>query len=90
MCNILYFVSPCKRARFPTYVIIDGLYLPIDVDEMSLRFALNYRPSKGDIMVVSYPKCGGVWVAQIVYLLLNDCVPLADSNAFDIQASHST
>lgn len=74
-----------KDLRFPTYVIIDGLYLPIDVDEMSLRFALNYRPSKGDIMVVSYPKCGGVWVAQIVYLLLNDCVPLADSNAFDIQ-----
>ncbi|XP_077512523.1 sulfotransferase ssu-1-like [Amblyomma americanum] len=36
-------------------------------------------------MVISYPRCGGVWVAQIVYLLLNDCVPLADANAFDQQ-----
>lgn len=72
-----------KDLRFPTYVIIDGLYLPIDVDEMSLRFALNYRPSKGDIMVISYPKCGGVWVAYIAYMLLHEGAAPASPAALD-------
>lgn len=32
-----------KDPRYPTYCIIDGLYFPIDVEEVSLRFTLNYR-----------------------------------------------
>ncbi|XP_064454952.1 sulfotransferase ssu-1-like [Ornithodoros turicata] len=71
-----------KDPRYPTYVIIDKLYLPMDVDVKSFSFAVSYRPSKDDIIVISYPKCGGVWVAQIVYLLLNNCIPLQDGDSF--------
>lgn len=49
--------------------------------------AVLCRPAKDDIMVISYPKCGGIWVAQIVYLLLNDCVPISDADLFNVKVN---
>lgn len=37
---------------------------------------LKYEPTKSDIFVSTYPKCGTTWTQNIIYLLLNDGEPI--------------
>ncbi|XP_054160742.1 sulfotransferase 1C2-like [Oppia nitens] len=44
--------------------------------------AHKYKPTKNDLFIVSYPKCGTTWTQQIVHLLLNRGVPPAKTLLF--------
>ena len=49
----------------------------------SFESGQRYRPSPGDLFVVSYPKCGTTWTQYIVYLLEHEGRPLAASQRLD-------
>ena len=51
--------------------------MPMGFPLEGLSSALEYRPSPSDIVVASYPKCGTTWLQNMVYLSLNEGVPLA-------------
>jgi hypothetical protein len=38
--------------------------------------ALNYKAKDDDLFLVSYPKCGSTWTQYIVYLIINNGIPL--------------
>ncbi|XP_064463342.1 sulfotransferase ssu-1-like [Ornithodoros turicata] len=42
----------------------------------SLEAAMQYQPSEGDIIVMTYPKSGTTWVQYMTYLLLNNLQPI--------------
>ena len=61
----------------PKYQLINGLRMPLGFPPSGLESAHRYEPESGDIFVASYPKCGTTWLQHIVYLLLNDGLPIA-------------
>jgi hypothetical protein len=48
----------------------------------------RYRAAPGDIFVASYPKCGTTWTQYIVYLLLNEGVPLTQGQRIEDMFPH--
>ncbi|KAM7283921.1 sulfotransferase ssu-1 [Ixodes scapularis] len=57
--------------RRPAYQMVDGMRVSVSYSPERIREALNFRPKPGDIVLVSYPKCGTHWVKQIIQLLLH-------------------
>ncbi|GIY18447.1 sulfotransferase 1C4 [Caerostris extrusa] len=43
---------------------------------------MRYKPSKDDIIVATYPKCGSTWTMQIVSLILRRGQPLLTSEEY--------
>ncbi|KAH7962737.1 sulfotransferase ssu-1 [Rhipicephalus sanguineus] len=57
--------------RAPVYQVVDGLkysrvYMPEHV-----RAVRSYKPQDGDLVLVSYLKCGNNWLEQIIQLILH-------------------
>uniref|UniRef100_G3MNE9 Sulfotransferase domain-containing protein n=1 Tax=Amblyomma maculatum TaxID=34609 RepID=G3MNE9_AMBMU len=57
--------------RCPTYVDIEGLRLTSEFSPEPVREALKFVPRAGDVMLVTYPKCGTHWVQQILQLIVS-------------------
>ncbi|XP_075529563.1 sulfotransferase ssu-1-like [Dermacentor variabilis] len=57
--------------RHPKYVEIEGLRLTSEFSPEPVRQALQFVPRAGDVMLVTYPKCGTHWVQQILQLIVN-------------------
>ncbi|CAN8009802.1 unnamed protein product [Ixodes pacificus] len=53
---------------------VEGLHIPREFQEKTVRSVLSYQPQEGDIFIVSYPKCGTTWVQYIAYNIFNDGV----------------
>lgn len=51
---------------------MEGVLEPWACDVGHVLFAIMYRPYPGDVFVASYPRCGGAWVAYLLYMLTND------------------
>ncbi|GIY75911.1 sulfotransferase family cytosolic 1B member 1 [Caerostris darwini] len=47
-----------------------------------VKGAMRYKPSKDDIIVATYPKCGSTWTMQIVSLILRRGQPLLTSEEY--------
>lgn len=58
--------------RHPKYVDIDGLRLTSEFSPGPVREALKFVPRAGDVVLVTYPKCGTHWVQQILQLIVNE------------------
>ena len=62
----------------PSYKRIETL--PFNTDQFfsyeNFISALNYNAKDDDLFIVSFPKCGSTWTQYIVYLIINNCVPL--------------
>ena len=50
--------------------------MPLGFPVESFASALEYRAQPDDIFIATYPKCGTTWTQYILYLLLNQGVPL--------------
>ncbi|KAG0444500.1 hypothetical protein HPB47_013724 [Ixodes persulcatus] len=57
--------------RRPTYQVIDGDKVSIQILPDIYRQALKFVPEEGDIVQTTFPRCGSHWVQQIVQLILN-------------------
>ncbi|KAL1442040.1 hypothetical protein MTO96_008048 [Rhipicephalus appendiculatus] len=57
--------------RVPVYQVIDGLkYSTVFLPEY-VRAVRAYKPEDGDLVLVSYLKCGNNWLEQIIELILH-------------------
>lgn len=65
---------------------IDGVYLHKFFPEENVRSAMKYRPRDGDIIVVTYPKCGTNWTQYIVYNILTRGKPPADVGEYSLMS----
>ncbi|XP_040073975.1 sulfotransferase ssu-1-like [Ixodes scapularis] len=52
------------------FQVVDGTKLPLGFDPDNFRSCLKYEPSKEDIFIDTFPKCGTNWIKRIVQLLL--------------------
>ncbi|KAL1485191.1 hypothetical protein MTO96_032109 [Rhipicephalus appendiculatus] len=59
-----------------SYRDISGVWLHKAFREENVRSAIQYKPRKGDVFIVTYPKCGTNWVQFIVYSILTRAKPL--------------
>lgn len=59
-----------------SYRDISGVWLHNAFREENVRSAIQYKPRKGDVFIVTYPKCGTNWVQFIVYSILTRAKPL--------------
>lgn len=57
--------------QHPRYVEIEGLRLTCEFSPEPVRQALQFVPRAGDVVLVTYPKCGTHWVQQILQLIVN-------------------
>lgn len=60
----------------PKYSNHDGFLMPIGFPSEHFEESLTYKAKDTDIFVTTYPKCGTTWTQNIVYLILNDGIPL--------------
>jgi hypothetical protein len=51
--------------------------MPMGFPVNAFNSGLDYCAKPEDIFVCSYPKCGTTWLQNVVYLILNDGVPLS-------------
>lgn len=66
----------------PFYQIIDGVpRCPFTTPEL-LQQGLQYAAEKGDLLQVSYPKCGAHWVQYIIQLILKEGEPIRSHQEF--------
>ncbi|GIY83586.1 sulfotransferase 1C4 [Caerostris darwini] len=63
-------------------VIIEGVNVPIFFSEECFRSALNFKPKKGDIIIVTYPKCGTTWMQNLVLNILRKGEPFEKPSDF--------
>ncbi|XP_054923095.1 sulfotransferase 1B1-like [Dermacentor andersoni] len=68
--------------RSPYYQVIDGVRRSAIVQPEILRKALRFTPAKGDILQMSYPKCGTHWMQYLTLLVLNEGRPIRSYQEF--------
>lgn len=56
--------------RVPATQMIDGNICFIYFDSTLYREAPNFEPQDGDIIELTYPRCGSHWIQQIIQLVL--------------------
>ncbi|KAH9375265.1 hypothetical protein HPB48_010843 [Haemaphysalis longicornis] len=65
---------------------IDGVWMHKFFPEENVRSAMKYKPRDGDIIVVTYPKCGTTWTQYIVYNILTRGNPPADVGEYSLMS----
>ncbi|KAL1480382.1 hypothetical protein MTO96_051078 [Rhipicephalus appendiculatus] len=53
-----------------SYRFVEGVWMHNFFRDDVIRSAINYKPREGDIIVVTYPKCGTNWTVFTVYSIL--------------------
>ncbi|KAL1471828.1 hypothetical protein MTO96_039698, partial [Rhipicephalus appendiculatus] len=70
------------KHRRPAYQIIDGVPRCINVNADTLRENLKYRATKGDVVVLTFPKSGTHWLMYIIQLMLREGKPITTHDEF--------
>lgn len=65
-----------------SYRFVDGVWMHKYITDEAIRSAINYKPRQGDVIVVTYPKCGTNWTMFIVYHILARGKELPDFGEF--------
>ncbi|KAH9375263.1 hypothetical protein HPB48_010845 [Haemaphysalis longicornis] len=68
------------------YQDIDGVWMHKFFPVENVRSAMKYKPRDGDIIVVTYPKCGTNWAQYIVYNILTRGNPPADVGEYSLMS----
>ncbi|KAH9385083.1 hypothetical protein HPB48_027120 [Haemaphysalis longicornis] len=67
---------------------IEGVWLNKFFKEENVRSAINYKPRDGDVFLVTYPKCGTMWMQHIISNILTRGMPPTDIGEFSIMAPY--
>jgi len=60
--------------------VVDGFQIPGMFLAENFRSGVNYKPRPNDLFLVTYPKCGTTWTANILMLILRKGQPLNSSS----------
>ncbi|XP_067134025.1 sulfotransferase ssu-1-like [Centruroides vittatus] len=63
----------------PNYIDVDGFRLPGAFSPEAFRSAIKYKPKRGEIYVVTYPKCGTTWMQCIIMCIVRKGRPIANT-----------
>ncbi|MGK7943478.1 MAG: sulfotransferase domain-containing protein [Microcystaceae cyanobacterium] len=67
----------------PSYYLHNGFRMPMGFPPDGFESGLTYQAQKGDVFLVTYPKCGTTWTQYIVWLLLHQGQPLLPNQRLD-------
>ncbi|XP_065281854.1 amine sulfotransferase-like isoform X2 [Dermacentor albipictus] len=65
-----------------SYRYVEGLRMHKLFKDEAILSAMNYKPREGDVLVVTYPKCGTNWTQFIVYNILSHAAPVSNIGEF--------
>ncbi|KAH7972483.1 hypothetical protein HPB52_012503 [Rhipicephalus sanguineus] len=63
---------------------VEGVWIHNLFQEENVRSAMRYKPRRGDVVLVTYPKCGTNWTQFIIWNILNNAETLADPAEFNL------
>ncbi|XP_077521685.1 sulfotransferase ssu-1-like [Amblyomma americanum] len=67
-----------------SYRDVDGVWMHKLFREESVRSAIKYKARKGDIITVTYPKCGTNWMQVIVWNIITRAKPTSHIGEFTL------
>ncbi|XP_077532459.1 sulfotransferase ssu-1-like [Haemaphysalis longicornis] len=73
--ELFMWVCEPRETYQDVYRDVDGLYCGVFFTEKNIRSAMSYSPRVGDVLIVSYPKCGTTWIQHIVCNIFHDGAP---------------
>lgn len=71
---------------FESYRDIDGVWIHNVFREENVRSAINYKPREGDVIVVTYPKCGTNWMQYIICNIISRAKPPSDVGEYTLNS----
>lgn len=71
---------------FDSYRDIDGVWMHNVFREENVRSAINYKPRRGDVFVVTYPKCGTNWMQYIIWNIYSRGKPPTDVGEYTLNS----
>lgn len=71
------------ETKRPKYTNHNGYLMPFGFPAQNFTSSLSYVPDRNDLFICTYPKCGTTLTQHIVYLLLNDGVPVQSNERLD-------
>lgn len=80
--------SESKNEKLPRYINHDGYLVAGGFPVEGFNSGLKYQAKNNDLFIVTYPKCGTTWTQAIVYLILNNGIPLSSNQRLDIVFPH--
>jgi hypothetical protein len=72
-----------EQAARPTYTNHNGYLMPKGFPVDGFISGLTYQAQPNDLFIATYPKCGTTWMQHIVYLILNNGVPIQPDERLD-------
>lgn len=77
-----------QQEKLPTYTDHGTYLLAKGFPVEGFKSGLEYQAQDDDLFIVTYPKCGTTWTQHIVYLILNDGVPLPPDQRMNVIFPH--
>lgn len=71
------------QEKIPSYTDHGVFLLPKGFPAEGFKSGISYQAQDNDLFIVTYPKCGTTWTQHIIYLILNDGVPLSTDQRLD-------
>ncbi|KAH6926103.1 hypothetical protein HPB50_014332 [Hyalomma asiaticum] len=65
-----------------SYRFVEGVWMHTFFREEAIRSVINYKPRDGEVVIVTYPKCGTNWTMMIVYNILTRGKDLTNTGEF--------
>jgi hypothetical protein len=72
----------------PTYTVHDGFPMPKGFPIDGFISGLQYQAQPSDLFICTYPKCGTTLCQHLVYLMLNNGVPIQPEEKLDQMFPH--
>jgi hypothetical protein len=72
----------------PTYFDHNGFLMPLGFPAHNFSDALTYKPDENDLIIATYPKCGTTLTQHMVYIMLNNGVPIQPHEKLDQMFPH--
>ncbi|KAL1465898.1 hypothetical protein MTO96_043063, partial [Rhipicephalus appendiculatus] len=60
-----------------SYHYVKGVWMHSFFSDEAVLSAIDYKPQDGDVIIVTYPKCGTNWTTYIVHIVLSRCQELS-------------
>ncbi|XP_077521681.1 amine sulfotransferase-like isoform X1 [Amblyomma americanum] len=68
------------------YRYVDGVWMHNFFRDETVRSAIKYKPRDGDVIIVTYPKCGTNWTQFIIWNILTRAKPSPDVGEFSLMS----